>query len=160
MGNIRVRVEKRLHDSYIAVEDSNRGVIAFQMLSGEAMHHMGDPKAVQLYLTPIISKVYNNGINRGLLHARSETVLLDNHAQPADDPVLMERIKTLEKQVEQLQKEKAELSDARDFLEDALSLGKDVSLQEDTPESKLLKRAYTALEEASTSTHLKGWEEF
>lgn len=160
MGRIKVKVEKRLHDGYIAVEDSDKGVIAFQILSGEAMYQMGDPKAVQLYLTPIISRVYNNGINRGLLQDRDEVGLLGNPARPEEELALMGRIKSLEKQVEKLQKEKRELSDARDFLEGALSLGKDVSLQEDTPESKLLKRAYTALEEASASSKLKGWEEF
>lgn len=161
MEGIKVIVEKKIHDGYIAVVDSDGEVIAFQMLSGEAMYQMGDPKAVQLYLKPIISGVFNEGMHKGLLQARAEVELMDNPArQLAEELALIGRIESLEKQVEKLQKEKQELSDARDFLEEALSLGKDISLQEDTPESKLLKRAYTALEEASASSKLKGWEEF
>lgn len=160
MEKIKVEFKKDgRNGGYVVIRDFSVDKSSITPLSGEFLYQLGDLEAVNLYMGVIFQNVYHRGVKAGFREATELDMNVNpNHALAFED--LMSENRELKKELQALKEEKSELLDARDFLESALSLGKDISLQEDTHESKLLKRAYTALEEASKSTRLEGWGDF
>lgn len=160
MEKLKVEFKKDgRNGGYVIIRDSSYDKASITPLSGEFLYQLGDLEAVNLYMGVIFQNVYHRGVKAGFREATEMDMNVNpNHTLAFED--LMSENRELKKELQALKEEKSELLDSRDFLESALSLGKDISLQEDTHESKLLKRAYTALEEASKSARLEGWGDF
>lgn len=160
MEKLKVEFKKNgRNGGYVIIRDSSGDKDSFISISGEFLYQFGDLEAVNFYMGAIFQNVYHRGVKKGFTEATEMNMNVNpHHALAFED--LISKNRELKKELQALKEEKSELLDARDFLESALSLGKDISLQEDTHESKLLKRAYTALEEASKSARLEGWGDF
>lgn len=160
MENLKVEFKKDgRNGGYVIIRGFRDDKDSITPLSGEFLYQLGDLEAVNLYMGVIFQNVYHRGVKAGFREATKMDMNVNpNHALAFED--LISKNRELKKELQALKEEKSELLDARDFLESALSLGKDISLQEDTHESKLLKRAYMALEEASKSAHLEGWGDY
>lgn len=109
-----------------------------------------DPKYMTFALQGIISKTYKMGLERG----KSLATPKQEMATKTEEEYLQTIARLQEMHQEDL-KEIAQLKDAKEYLKDALELGKDINLNEDTPEAELLKKAYQALDEAKMAQALE-----
>lgn len=109
-----------------------------------------DPKYMTFALQGIISKTYKMGLERG----KSLSTPKQEMATKTEEEYLQTIARLQEMHQEDL-KEIAQLKDAKEYLKDALELGKDINLNEDTPEAELLKKAYQALDEAKMAQALE-----
>lgn len=122
-----------------------------QVFGIEAFMNMKeDPKYMTFALQGIISKTYKMGLERG----KSLATPKQEMATKTEEEYL-QTIARLQEMHQEALKEIEQLKDAKEYLKDALALGKDVNLNEGTPEAELLKKAYQALDEAKMAQALE-----
>ncbi|WAX16021.1 hypothetical protein EH802P2_00074 [Enterococcus phage EH802P2] len=122
-----------------------------QVFGIEAFMNMKeDPKFMTFALQGIISKTYKMGLERG----KSLATPKQDMATKTEEEYL-QTISKLQEMYQEALKEIAQLKDAKEYLKDALALGKDINLNEGTPEAELLKKAYQALDEAKMAQALE-----
>ena len=109
-----------------------------------------DLKYMTFALQGIISNTYKMGLERG----KSLDTPKQEMATKTEEEYL-QTIARLQEMHQEALKEIDQLKDAKEYLKDALALGKDVNLTEGTPESELLKKAYQALDEAKMAQALE-----
>lgn len=119
------------------------GIEAFMMMKE-------DPKYMTFALQRIISNTYKMGLERG----KSLATPKQEMATKTEEEYL-QTIARLQEMHQEALKEIEQLKDAKEYLKDALALGKDINLNEDTPEAELLKKAYQALDEAKMAQALE-----
>lgn len=122
-----------------------------QVFGIEAFMNMKeDPKFMTFALQGIISKTYKMGLERG----KSLATPKQDMATKTEEEYL-QTISKLQEMYQEALKEIAQLKDAKEYLKDALALGKDINLNDGTPEAELLKKAYQALDEAKMAQALE-----
>lgn len=119
------------------------GIEAFMMMKE-------DPKYMTFALQRIISNTYKMGLERG----KSPTTPKQGMSTKTEEEYL-QTIARLQEIYQEAQDEIEQLKDSKEYLKDALALGKDINLNEDTPEAELLKKAYQALDEAKMAQALE-----
>lgn len=119
------------------------GIEAFMMMKE-------DPKYMTFALQGIISKTYKMGLERGKSLATPKQEMVTKTEEE-----YLQTIARLQEMHQEDLKEIAQLKDAKEYLKDALELGKDINLNEGTPEAELLKKAYQALDEAKMAQALE-----
>lgn len=122
-----------------------------QVFGIEAFMNMKeDPKFMTFALQGIISKTYKLGLERG------KSLATPKHDMTTKtEEEYLQTISKLQEMYQEALKEIAQLKDAKEYLKDALALGKDINLNEGTPEAELLKKAYQALDEAKMAQALE-----
>lgn len=122
-----------------------------QVFGIEAFMNMKeDPKFMTFALQGIISKTYKMGLERGKSLASPK----QDMATKTEEEYL-QTISKLQEMHQEALKEIAQLKDSKEYLKEALALGKDINLNEGTPEAELLKKAYQALDEAKMAQALE-----
>lgn len=109
-----------------------------------------DPKYMTFALQRIISNTYKMGLERGKSLATPK-----QRISTKTEEEYLQTIARLQEMYQEALKEIEQLKDAKEYLKDALALGKDINLNEDTTEAELLKKAYQALDEAKMAQALE-----
>lgn len=152
---VELVVSRKLMSSLVTIGVIERNVDeprgTGQALGIEAFMGMKeDPKYMTFALQGIISKTYKMGLERGKSLATPKQEM-----STKTEEEYLQTIARLQEMHQEDLKEIEQLKDAREYLKDALALGKDINLNEDTPEAELLKKAYQALDEAKMAQALE-----
>lgn len=152
---VELEVSREIMSSIVTIVASERNVdeprATGQAFGIEAFTGMKeDPKYMTFALQGIISNAYKMGLKRGKSLATPKQEL-----SAKTEEEYLQTISRLQEMHQEALKEIEQLKDAKEYLKDAMALGKDIRLNEETPEAELLKKAYQALDEAKMAQALE-----